>query len=103
DEVRIQNQRHVDFCKEADLLIHDAQYTESEYLLNRRGWGHTPIEHAIMVGRRAGVKRLALSHHDPTRPDVQLLDFQARFAALNREISPEMELFFAAEKTEIEL
>lgn len=103
DEVRIQNQRHIDFCREADLLIHDAQYTESEYLLNRRGWGHTPIEHAIFVGRRAGVKRLALSHHDPTRPDAALTDFQEKYGALNREICPEMELFFAAEKTEIEL
>lgn len=103
DEVRIQNQRHIEFCKEADLLIHDAQYTESEYLLNRRGWGHTPIEHAILVGRRAGVKRLALSHHDPNRTDTVLRELQERFVALNREISPEMELFFASEKTEIEL
>lgn len=60
----------------ADLLIHDAQYTEAEYAGRdgpaRRGWGHSTWEQAVAVGRSAGVDRLALFHHDPTRTDSQV-------------------------------
>jgi len=55
----------------ADLLVHDAQYT-SEELPQRRGWGHSSWEQAVEVAERAGVKRLALFHHDPERTDLQM-------------------------------
>ena len=103
DEVRIQNQRHVDVCRGVDLLIHDAQYTEQEYLSSRRGWGHSPIEHVVQVGLQAGVKRLALSHHDPTRPDQQLFDLEKQFKQVVRDAGSDMDLFFAAEKMELEV
>jgi ribonuclease BN (tRNA processing enzyme) len=60
----------------ADLLVHDAQYTDGEYEgrtgPSRRGWGHSTWEQAVAVGRSAGVDRLALFHHDPTRTDGQV-------------------------------
>ncbi len=103
DEVRHQNQRHLDFCRGADLLIHDAQYTEEEYRQSRRGWGHTPIEHALQVGLLSSVKRLALSHHDPTRPDDQIFQLERECKARVRDAGSEMEVFFAFEKQEIEI
>jgi phosphoribosyl 1,2-cyclic phosphodiesterase len=60
----------------ADLLIHDAQYTEAEYP-SHRGWGHSTWEQAIAVGRAAGARRIALFHHDPTRTDAQLAGIEA--------------------------
>lgn len=60
------------FFKDADLLIHDAQYTEEEYQGGRMNWGHTSIEHAIKAANRAGVKKLLLFHHDPDRSDADL-------------------------------
>jgi len=60
------------FCANADVLIHDAQYTEEEYASSREGWGHTSIEHAIAEGRRNGVKRLVLFHHEPLRTDEKM-------------------------------
>ena len=52
----------------ADLLIHDAMYSDEEYL-SRRGWGHSPPSAAIEVAEKAGVKKLALSHHSPDAVD----------------------------------
>jgi diguanylate cyclase (GGDEF)-like protein len=63
----------------ADLVIHDAQYTEEEYA-SRLGWGHSTVEYATDVALAAGVKRLALFHHDPAHDDqmMERLEFQAR-------------------------
>ncbi|SRR5579883_2732820 len=55
----------------ADLLIYDAQYTPEEYG-SRRGWGHSTWLEATRVARDAGVKQLALFHHDPMHDDAAL-------------------------------
>jgi phosphoribosyl 1,2-cyclic phosphodiesterase len=55
----------------ADLLIMDAQYTPVETAA-RRGWGHGDWRRACSVAADAGVKRLLLFHHDPSRTDAQL-------------------------------
>lgn len=57
----------------ADLLVHDAQYTEAEYA-RRSGWGHSTVDYAVLVAREAGARRLALYHHDPARTDDDLDD-----------------------------
>jgi phosphoribosyl 1,2-cyclic phosphodiesterase len=73
----------VALARDADLLIHDAQYTAEE-LPSRRGWGHSSYDQAIQVGEMANVKRLALTHHDPDHDDDFLLRMeklcQERFA-----------------------
>ena len=60
------------FFKNADLLIHDGQYTEQEYRAGRAGWGHSSIEQAVRAAEAAGCRRLALIHHDPMRSDSEL-------------------------------
>jgi ribonuclease BN (tRNA processing enzyme) len=55
----------------ADLLIHDAQFTPDEFSL-KRNWGHCTTEYAAWVAKEAGVRRLALFHHDPGRTDDDL-------------------------------
>jgi ribonuclease BN (tRNA processing enzyme) len=55
----------------ADLLLHDSQYTEDEYP-QRLGWGHSSAAHAAAFARAAGVRRLAMFHHDPMRSDREL-------------------------------
>ena len=62
----------VEFAREADLLVHDAQYLRAEYLSKTRpkkGWGHSTVELAVEVARAANVKRLALFHHEPMHDD----------------------------------
>ncbi|TXD47204.1 MBL fold metallo-hydrolase [Polaribacter sp. IC073] len=61
----------VDFCKNADLLIHDAQYTDEELALYE-GWGHSSFNQAIETAALANVKNLVLTHHDPSHDDTFL-------------------------------
>ena len=53
---------------DADLLLHDSQFTEEEYA-SRLGWGHSSVAHAAAFTRAAAVRQLALFHHDPMRSD----------------------------------
>ena len=54
------------FCKEADVLIHDAQYTPKE-LEKRKGWGHSDYVSTVDLALKANVRKLVLFHHDPSR------------------------------------
>lgn len=65
----------VALSQNADFLIHDAQYTPEE-LKSKKGWGHSSWAQAVEVAKRAGVKRLALFHHDPEHPDAFLLNVE---------------------------
>ena len=55
----------------ADLLIHDAQYTDAEYQ-ERIGFGHSSIAQALQFATLAGVARLVPFHHDPAHSDEDL-------------------------------
>ena len=54
-----------------DVLIADCSYTEQEYP-SKRGWGHGTFGSSIELARRAGVKKLVCTHHEPTRSDDEL-------------------------------
>ena len=60
---------HCEFLRDADLVIHDAQYIAGEYAA-KAGWGHSTIEYAVNVCAQAGARKLALTHHDPLRDDA---------------------------------
>jgi phosphoribosyl 1,2-cyclic phosphodiesterase len=89
--------RHAEFLADADLVIHDAQYLAEEYPA-KVGWGHSTVEYALHVAQEAGVRRLALSHHDPNRSDEAIDGLIARFKA-----PADLELFAAAEGMRIDL
>jgi phosphoribosyl 1,2-cyclic phosphodiesterase len=55
-------------AKDADLLIHDSQYTQAEFE-DHSDWGHCCYDYPIHLAKRAGVKRTLLFHHDPTHTD----------------------------------
>jgi hypothetical protein len=66
----------IDFVRGTDLLIHDAQYLNSEYFSKRapdRGWGHSTVDRSAEAAKKAKVKRLVLFHHDPIREDREVL------------------------------
>ena len=62
----------LELCENADLLIHDAQYTDEEFP-SRADWGHSTVSYALRVAVASGARRLALFHHDPWHGD-QLLE-----------------------------
>jgi ribonuclease BN (tRNA processing enzyme) len=70
-EISGEDHRHAEFLAGADLVVHDAQYLASEYP-QKVGWGHSTVEYALAVARSAGVKQLALTHHDPKRDDAAI-------------------------------
>ena len=61
---------------DADLLIHDAQYTEQEYA-DRIGWGHSTLDVAVSFAQLTGARRLVTFHHDPGHDD-EMLDAATR-------------------------
>ena len=64
-------ERFVEFIRGADVLIHDAMYTDEEYT-RREGWGHSTFAQALELAARAEVGRLFLFHHSPERTDEEL-------------------------------
>ncbi len=60
-----------DLAHEADLLIHDVQYTAEEYE-TRAGWGHSRVSDAVGLAAMAKTRRLVTFHHDPAHDDDDL-------------------------------
>jgi len=93
------NERIESFYAGADLLIHDTQYTQEEYDSGKVGWGHSSFEQAIAAAHRAGVKRMALFHHEPLRADAQMEELASKYCSAGGE--GETEIFFAREGAEV--
>jgi phosphoribosyl 1,2-cyclic phosphodiesterase len=74
-----ENEKIVQFLKDVDLLIHDAQYTKEGYI-KHKGWGHSSMDHAIETAEKAAAKKTILFHHDPTHTDIQLETFEKEYA-----------------------
>ncbi len=70
----------------ADVLIYDAQYLPEEYAgergPSRVGWGHSTYAAGVELAKAAGVDRLVLFHHDPTRTDEGVRAIEAKAAEL---------------------
>ncbi|AFL51808.1 phosphoribosyl 1,2-cyclic phosphodiesterase [Sinorhizobium fredii] len=73
----------LDFIAGADLLVYDCTYLESE-MAAYRGYGHSTGIHGSRLAMAAGIPRLAMFHHDPSRTDAAL-------AAIEQEV----QTFFA--------
>lgn len=67
----------IELARGADLLIHEAQYTDAE-LVTRKGWGHSSYRQAIEVAKRSGAKKLVMTHHDPDHDDAFLSDMEQK-------------------------
>ncbi|MEP6657122.1 MAG: MBL fold metallo-hydrolase [Betaproteobacteria bacterium] len=97
-----QDARHARFLADADLVIHDAQYTASEFPA-KRGWGHSTVEYAVETAVSVGVRRLALFHHDPMRNDEAVDRLVAGARDLVAQACGTTEVFAAAEGQVLEL
>ncbi len=80
-ELLVPHLKIINFVKDADVLIHEAQYTAEEYP-SRIGWGHSSLSNACILVKRGGVKRWLVTHHDPAHID-EFLDSKA---ALTRQV-----------------
>jgi phosphoribosyl 1,2-cyclic phosphodiesterase len=69
-----------DLARGASLLIHDCQYTDTEYP-QHLGWGHSPLADALAFGHRVGAQKLLLFHHDPLHTDEFLDAFAGQVSS----------------------
>lgn len=90
-----------DFCRGSDLLVCDAQYTEDEYRV-KRTWGHSRFTDSLRLALNAGVRRVALFHHDPGHSDEQIDAMGRECAELARRSGGGLEFFFARDGQELE-
>jgi len=99
-----ENSNIINFCKGARALIIDSQYTKDEYV-NKMSWGHSRVDDALSVACRAGVERLYLFHHDPTRSDdgIDSLLAYARELAASRFNDRKIKIEAACEGAIVEL
>lgn len=64
-----------------DLFIYDCTYTDAEFP-ERVGWGHSTWQEGVRLARAAGVRRLAIFHHDPDHEDSFMERVEAQAAMM---------------------
>lgn len=58
----------IDFVKDVDYLVHEAQYFQHEYI-HKIGWGHSSMANATVFVKYSGCKKWIFTHHDPSHTD----------------------------------
>ena len=71
---------YIEFLRNADLLIHDAQYTSEEH---KQGYGHSTFECAVENSNKAGAKELFFFHYDPSYDDEKLKSLEDKYQKLS--------------------
>ncbi len=83
-----------------DVLIIDSSFTEQEYE-HKKNWGHGTYHSSIELAKKAQVKRLYFTHHEPTRTDIELDTIYAEL--LKNYPNIEVELLVAQEGIEVKI
>lgn len=86
----------VEFCRDADLIIHDAQYM-IEDMPAKSGWGHSVAEEAVKLAMASRAKRMALYSHDHIRTDDEIAKIENHCQYVIEVGGADLELFAAAE------
>ena len=94
---------YVKFCKGADILFHDAEYTRDEYETQTRGWGHSVFLDTLQLALDAGVKTLGLFHQNQDRKDSEVDKMVAECRTLIKKHGSSLECFAVSASTEITL
>ncbi len=66
-------QAHVEFMRGADLVIFDTMYSMADAISVKEDWGHSSNIVAVDMCHQAGVKELAMFHHEPVFDDAMIL------------------------------
>jgi anti-anti-sigma factor len=96
--------RYVDFMRDADVLIFDAQYTLSDSF-QRVDWGHSSSMIGVDMAVRANVKQLLLFHFEHVYTDAQIqeiLDSTLKYVAIDP-VQPRCQVQLAMEGLTIQL
>jgi CheY-like chemotaxis protein/phosphoribosyl 1,2-cyclic phosphodiesterase len=94
--VHVNDRRHAAFMMSADVVIHDAQYTPEEYG-EKKNWGHSTYEYVVQLAMTANVRKLFLTHHDPSHDDTFVAGIEKRAQALVKAAGSPMQVTCAFE------
>ncbi len=92
----------VEYCRGVDLLVHDAQYVESD-MPAKHGWGHSLISQVRQLAVDAQVRNIVMFHHDPDRTDRELDEIALESARYFQSRNSKIGSYIAAEGLAIEL
>jgi ribonuclease Z len=67
----------IEFAKDADILIHEATFDEDLEEISGE-YGHTTINQAAEIAKKANVERLFMNHLSPRYLDYKTLETKAR-------------------------
>jgi ribonuclease BN (tRNA processing enzyme) len=84
------------------VVIHEAQYTPEEYPA-KKNWGHSTYTYVVQMAAVAGVRRLFLTHHDPSHDDAFVARIEQRAQELAQRLGSSMEVRCAYEGCEIKV
>jgi phosphoribosyl 1,2-cyclic phosphodiesterase len=87
---------------DADLLVADGQYTDAEYV-HKVGWGHARATTLVDLAVQAGVRQLAIFHHDPMHTDEQVDETIAACQARATAHGSKLVVFGAREGVELKI
>lgn len=96
------DRRHAEYMRGADLVIHESQYTPEEYPAKRH-WGHSTYDYVLQLAAAAGVRRLVLTHHDPSHDDACMDAIQNRARELASELDRNLDVTCASEGLEVRI
>jgi phosphoribosyl 1,2-cyclic phosphodiesterase len=93
---------YLKFCRGADILFHDAEYTEEEYRRTLR-WGHSHYRQALELALAAEVGLLGLFHHNRERNDAELAMIVADCRRIVAERNSGLEVIAVTQETILNL
>ena len=97
----LREEDYVEVSRGADLLFHDAQYSDAEYAETTRGWGHSSYSHAAELAVKAGVGRFGTFHHDPDHDDNEIDSSMRLCRSIIKAHKAKIECFAVAEGMEL--
>jgi CheY-like chemotaxis protein len=90
------DRRHAEFMQNADVVVHDSQYTPEEYP-EKKNWGHSTWTYVTQIAAAANVRNLFLTHHDPTHDDAFLDGIEAKAQELAKSLGSDLIVHCARE------
>jgi phosphoribosyl 1,2-cyclic phosphodiesterase len=92
-----------DFSAGADLLVHDAEFTDEEYNKRTKTWGHSVYRDALRLALEAGVRKFGLFHHNQERSDEGIDEIVADCRKIAAGSNDKLECFAVCQGMEIKL
>lgn len=63
---------HIEFMRDADVVIFDTMYSMADAISVKQDWGHSSNIVAVDMCHQANVKQLVMFHHEPVHDDAMI-------------------------------